>query len=493
MQAPTGYTGIYAGWNVDLDNADGDDDPATGPDDWWDFRSGSRYPVLKLDPDSRPSANGTYDTDGDGLIEVSTLEQLDVIRWSKDSPGEAVGGWGNNRSAAAAFPTGGEVCNVCYGYELVRSLDFQDAGSYASGEVNTAWIRGEGWDPEDFDGTLYGNGHTISNLYINRPDKSNVGFFGEVEGTVRNIGLIDVDVTGNKRVGGLAGTNDGLRLGYKREGNIIASYATGSVTGNEGVGGLVGANYESGVIIASYADASVSGKDYVAGLVGRNYESSSYATGSVTGNEGVGGLVGQNEFDAFIIASYATGGVTGANGVGGLVRSSDRTHDEGGIMASYWNTQTSGQTAGGRVGEFAAGLEGKTTAELQAPTGYTGIYASWNTDLENATGDDDPATGATDFWDFGTKRQYPILKWDIDGDGTATWQEFGNQPGVLPARKPTAAPAATSPPSAPEARVRRAEEKSRLQGRAEGAASRAATCPQAQLRPTCSCCWPRWR
>ncbi len=292
LQAPTGYTGIYAGWNVDLDNADGDDDPATGPDDWWDFRSGSRYPVLKLDPDSRPSANGTYDTDGDGLIEVSTLEQLDVIRWSKDSPGEAVGGWGNNRSAAAAFPTGGEVCNVCYGYELVRSLDFQDAGSYASGEVNTAWIRGEGWDPEDFDGTLYGNGHTISNLYINRPDKSNVGFFGEVEGTVRNIGLIDVDVTGNKRVGGLAGTNDGLRLGYKREGNIIASYATGSVTGNEGVGGLVGANYESGVIIASYADASVSGKDYVAGLVGRNYESSSYATGSVTGNEGVGGLVG---------------------------------------------------------------------------------------------------------------------------------------------------------------------------------------------------------
>ena len=214
----------------------------------------------------------------------------------------------------------------------------------------------------------------------------------------------------------------------------------------------MGANYESGVIIASYADASVSGKDYVGGLVGRNYESSitaSYATGSVTGNEGVGGLVGQNEFDAFITASYATGGVTGANGVGGLVGSSDRTHDEGGIMASYWNTQTSGQTAGGRVGEFAAGLEGKTTAELQAPTGYTGIYASWNTDLENADGDDDPATGATDFWDFGTKRQYPILKWDIDGDGTATWQEFGNPPGVLPARKPTAAPAATSPPSAP--------------------------------------------
>ena len=37
---------------------------------------------------------------------------------------------------------------------------------------------------------------------------------------------------------------------------------------------------------------------------------------------------------------------------------------------------------------------GKTTAELQAPTDATGIYASWN----------------ASWWDFGTSEQYPVLK-----------------------------------------------------------------------------------
>ena len=32
-----------------------------------------------------------------------------------------------------------------------------------------------------------------------------------------------------------------------------------------------------------------------------------------------------------------------------------------------------------------------------------------------------------DVWDFGTSAQYPVLKADINGDGTATWEEFGDQ------------------------------------------------------------------
>ena len=38
------------------------------------------------------------------------------------------------------------------------------------------------------------------------------------------------------------------------------------------------------------------------------------------------------------------------------------------------------------------------------PTGYTGIYQTWNDD--------------TDYWDFGTNDQYPVLKLDVDGNGT---------------------------------------------------------------------------
>ena len=40
--------------------------------------------------------------------------------------------------------------------------------------------------------------------------------------------------------------------------------------------------------------------------------------------------------------------------------------------------------------------EGKTTAELQSPTDYTGIYGGWNTDLDNIDRDFDPITGIDD-------------------------------------------------------------------------------------------------
>ena len=51
MQAPTGYTGIYSDWNIDLDNADRDFDPTTGGDDLWDFGTNRQYPALKVDFD----------------------------------------------------------------------------------------------------------------------------------------------------------------------------------------------------------------------------------------------------------------------------------------------------------------------------------------------------------------------------------------------------------------------------------------------------------
>ncbi len=64
---------------------------------------------------------------------------------------------------------------------------------------------------------------------------------------------------------------------------------------------------------------------------------------------------------------------------------------------SYWDTETSGNSTS------HAGT-GKTTSELQSPTGYTGIYANWNLNFDGQTGNDDP-------WNFGTANQYPTLKY----------------------------------------------------------------------------------
>ena len=155
-------------------------------------------------------------------------------------------------------------------------------------------------------------------------------------------------------------------------------------------------------------------------------------------------------------ASYSIGRVTvdPSSGdddpyAGGLVGTDAAGTPAGAIpvgvyIATYWDTERSTRDVGvGRVLPRTNSPEGKTTAELQAPTGYTGIYAGWLTDLDNADGDNDRATGIDDFWDFGTSSQYPALKVDFNGDGVATWQEFGNQdrtpapPPPLPTPEPT--------------------------------------------------------
>ena len=68
---------------------------------------------------------------------------------------------------------------------------------------------------------------------------------------------------------------------------------------------------------------------------------------------------------------------------------------------------------------------GKTTRELQTPTGYTGIYANWNTDLDNADADNDATTGKDDPWTFGSKTQYPMLDYNMMSTNPQGGQAMG--------------------------------------------------------------------
>ena len=56
---------------------------------------------------------------------------------------------------------------------------------------------------------------------------------------------------------------------------------------------------------------------------------------------------------------------------------------------------------------------------MQSPTSYSGIYGSWNVDVDADDTSDNP-------WDFGTNAQYPALKAVLDDD-QAMWEEFGYQ------------------------------------------------------------------
>ena len=301
---------------------------------------------------------------------------------------------------------GCHVGNGCIGYELTSDLDFDPDGSGSIDAGDEYWNEGAGWEPigsaeNPFDAQFEGNGHMIASLYVNRPGQDAIGLFGAggEAGAISNVGLSAVDIHGWDHFGGLTGIN---------QGSIRWSYGAGDLTGAVGVGGLAGEN--SGVIAGGYFDGDVSGSSAVGGLVGNNAGEikSSYVVGSVSGESGVGGLTGENS--GAISGSYTTSSVSGASGVGGLAGIG-----EGSFSASYWDTDTTGQLTS------AAGI-GKTTRELQFPTGYTGIYAHWNLDLG---GDGDTSAGSP--WEFGTCVDYPVLQVDYNGDGKATWQEFGGQ------------------------------------------------------------------
>ena len=381
-----------------------------------------------------------YDTDGDGLIGISNLAQLDAMRHDLDGNGDA----GTEAAYAAAFPSPfdwmGCGVNGCSGYELLADLDFDTDGDGAVDSDDDYWNDGDGWVPIGWDSTdevdfsfnttFDGNEYTLSNLFT--AGRGYSGLFGRIgrSGVVRDVTLSDVNVPGTEVAGALAGENQGLLIGIQSSGQVSGSFTSGGwsvttpvsssparrrgrVRSDRDAGGLVG-YHQSNLISGSYATGPVTGAPAggLVGTIGTPFQEAtiraSYATGSVDGSP-AGGLVGHVYDEGMITASYATGRVSGGSRKSGLVGD-----DEGGTVTnSYWDTRTSGQGSGSPG-------SGRTTSQLQSPTSYSGIYRSWNVDLNEDGVNDDP-------WDFGTSSQYPALRADRDGDDDATWEEFGYQ------------------------------------------------------------------
>ena len=227
-----------------------------------------------------------YDSDDDGLIEVRTLDELNAIRYDLDGDGcptpacETLYKQAFGRNFFPGVPT-----DLCLGYELVSDVDFSGSIWGSGGSVSGGWIP-IGDRDHPYMATFEGNGHVICNLYIDRPDRDNVGLFGYVTsksgGVLRNVGLEEVDVLGQAKVGALLG------FGYL----VYASYATGRVRGYNRVGGLAGV---AGRITASYTNTTVVANQTVGGLLGLSgVVVASYAAGETQAKLSLGGLVGVN-------------------------------------------------------------------------------------------------------------------------------------------------------------------------------------------------------
>jgi len=147
-----------------------------------------------------------------------------------------------------------------------------ELGNHINATGTCQWNSESGFDPigtsdASFRGVFDGNGYEIAGLYIDR-DEDNVGLFGyTTDATIKNIGVVELDISGDTWVGGLIGhVTPGIE--------INRTYTTGEVRGSNFVGGLIGVDGsggddgESDTIENSYAACTVSATQNNGGLVG---------------------------------------------------------------------------------------------------------------------------------------------------------------------------------------------------------------------------------
>ncbi len=352
----------------------------------------------------------------------------------------------------------------------------QNSSSWGSYFIQTAdidasatsgWDGGAGFSPigsltanVDFTGSYDGQKYTISGLYIYRAATNYIGMFGRINGgSVSNLTLSTVNITGDNPTGALAG----VILGGAAVSNC---HSSGSISGSYNVGGLIGLVSDAGTSINnSSSSCSVSGTGRIGGFIGYAQYTVSinncFSTGAVSGDDAVGGFVGYLTDVPTVSNCYATGSVTRNNGSssgniaafcgqngdinviqgfpidGGTIEYAYATGsvtfdgttnptDKGFVGVEYatntytnnfFDSQTSGQSSDA-VGAATA----KTTAEMQDVATFTNSATSvgltfpvW--DFVNNPNDD----GAfNDYWDMdqaGTLNNgYPVLTWQQGGD-----------------------------------------------------------------------------
>ena len=413
-------------------------------------------------PDDDTTVTSTApDADHDGLIELSTAEMLNNMRYNLAGTSYKTPSDGDGDGDSSGCPEEG-----CHGYELTANIDLLsllDTNNNGIIDTTTVEVAGEmhtvidvsssgdtSWVPvgdsprNAFTGTFEGNNHTISNLWVNVASRGDVsaGLFGvtDDDGTrdtvIRNVGVISGGVYSSSTVAtGFFSSSGGLVGSASAPLMVMNSYFSGvggvssstDSTATSSSGGLVGSasaplmvmnSYFSGVGgVSSSTDSSYSG-----GLVGSASASlvvmNSYFSGmggvSSTGSfSSSGGLVG----DATLITimnSYFSG-------VGGVSSSTDSS-SSGGLVGSvsivtitdsYWNTDVpqtgnniSYQSMG--VGSSISGITediGLTLAQLRDIGGtYPNLLGS--------------------AWDLGTPAQLPAVKRcnnpTVDDSGSST-------------------------------------------------------------------------
>ncbi len=259
---------------------------------------------------------------------------------------------------------------------------------YSAYYIQTAIIDASGfnWTPigtnglYQFTGSYNGQDHKILNITISSTGTAPLGLFGWAKGAViENLGVQNVNITGNDGIGGLVGYVSDLT-------QIINCWSTGTINGGAIIGGLIGQNVGS-FVSESYSSVNVTGNgNQIGGLIGFGDNlseiDSCYSSGNVVGASSLGGLVG-NIKASIINNCYNAGNVNGtasSASVGGLVGFCENSE----IDSSYNTGNVDGVSRiGGLVGNndnstlrnsFSTGAVSGTAT----PTTVVGGIVGWN-------------------------------------------------------------------------------------------------------------------
>lgn len=233
-------------------------------------------------------------------------------------------------------------------------------------------LIGHKWNPignetTQFQGTFDGQGHTISNLYID-DGNTYAGLFGYTSGDgdtmaeIKNVNLEESLVIGRHNAtaaGGIVGRAKSTRFEYCYSAAHVSSNKDGSA-----VGGIIGIG-ENVKIFDCLNEGGLEGMDNVGGIAGKInsssaglteiYDCTSRSLISCAGNN-TGGIVGT--LNAGVVVACANdGGVLGRQGVGGIAGycSGNNTQIVNCLNHGKVETQGSSYGTGGIAGIVNAG------------------------------------------------------------------------------------------------------------------------------------------
>ncbi|GEM_PF-6792752 len=291
-------------------------------------------------------------------------------------------------------------------YSLSATNKYVKLANDIDASVTSSWLTAEGYPVTGFQpvtifaGQLDGDGHRISNLYINKPNSTYVGLFDTLTGSlgVKDLTFEAADVTSNnKRAGILAGysTATGPISNVHVRGRIRDLGASAPATG-----GIIG--YAFGAF--QYKDTSFSGtiegRLYVGGISGYsrycsydNVSAEVYINASANNTGGIAGYVLTGNENSIKHARVSGVIISSGEAVGGIV---GLTGSGIGIQYSHFNGMIIGDAdTGGIVGylasaniitgcSFSGSLEAIQTADARSG-GLVGDSSSATSIISNCT------------------------------------------------------------------------------------------------------------